>query len=285
MATDDKCKTCAASAGCSGEPGPECGEEKSLAGSLNDIKNVIAVMSGKGGVGKSSVAALLAAGLARQGYKVGLLDADITGPSIPRAFGIASGTRLQGTVFGLVPPTSKGGVKVMSINLLLPSEDDPVVWRGPLLAGAVKQFWNEVDWRDLDYLVVDMPPGTGDVPLTVLQSLPVTGLLLVTSPQDLVLMVVKKTFKMARKMNVTILGLVENMTAAICPHCGERIELFGAAQGADASSSLGIPLLAQLPWDPRLNEYMDQGRIEEYESAELVTLLENLEKQFAHTKN
>lgn len=275
MGNNEQCKTCPA-AGPGGCTSRECGEDKSLLGSFNDIKNVIAVMSGKGGVGKSSVTGLLAVGLSRQGYKVGVLDADITGPSIPKAFGISRGEGLKATQFGLIPPESGSGIKVMSINLLLPREDEPIIWRGPLIAGAVNQFWSEVDWRELDYLLVDMPPGTGDVPLTVLQNLPVTGLVIVTSPQDLVLMVVKKTIRMARKMNVRILGLVENMTGVICPHCGEKLELFGEPQGKRVAAAEGIPLLGEILWDARLNQMMDEGRIEEYEGEILPHLAEEL---------
>jgi len=281
---NEQCKTCAM-AGETGCTSQECGGEKSLLGCFNDIKNVIAVMSGKGGVGKSSVAGLLAVALAQQGNKVGVLDADITGPSIPRAFGIKSGEGLKVTQFGLIPPETKGGIKVMSINLLLPREDEPVIWRGPLIAGAVNQFWSEVDWRELDYLVVDMPPGTGDVPLTVLQSLPVTGLVIVTSPQDLVLMVVKKTINMAQKLKVPILGLVENMSYAVCPHCGEKLELFGEPQGEKVAAELGVPLLVQMTWDPELNQLMDEGRIEQYDKHVLADLAQNFQKQFAVRNN
>ncbi len=280
---DEHCKGCASftEGGCASQ---ECTEERSLAGSLNDVKNVIAVMSGKGGVGKSSIAGMLATALSRDGFSVGVLDADITGPSIPRAFGIQGG-KLQGTPFGLIPPESQGGIKVMSINLLLPNEDDPVIWRGPVISGAVKQFWDEVDWRELDYMVVDMPPGTGDVPLTVLQSLPVTGLVIVFSPQDLVMMVVKKTIKMAQKMNVPILGLVENMSYAVWSHCGERLDIFGKSTAQEAAKEMGIPLLAQLPWDPQLNRLMDEGRIEDCDEKLLTALIGNLKKQFGKLHN
>lgn len=240
-------------------------QEKALYGSLNDIKNVIAIMSGKGGVGKSSVTSLLACSLNRMGQKVGILDADITGPSQPRAFGLRF-PPIENADYGMVPPVTSTGIKMMSINFFLPNEDDPVIWRGPMLAGAISQFWNEVDWRDLDYLLLDLPPGTGDVPLTVMQTLPIDGLVVVTSPQDLVLMVVKKTIKMARKINVPILGLVENMSHAVCPHCDEKLFIFGEAQGAKVSQSLGIDFLGDLFWDLRLNQLVDKGRVEEYES-------------------
>jgi len=213
----------------------QCGQEveTSLLGALNDVRNVIVVMSGKGGVGKSSVTGLIASNLARAGNKVGVLDADITGPSQAKAFGISAG--LKATDYGIIPPQSKSGIKVISINFFLPNEDDPVIWRGPMLAGAVKQFWGEVDWRDLDYMVVDLPPGTGDVPLTVMQTLPVNGIVIVSSPQDLAYMVVKKTIKMAQKMSIPILGLVENMSYAICSHCNEKLA-FWPATGRTGSS-------------------------------------------------
>lgn len=193
-------------------------------------------------MGKSTVSSLLAVGLRQKGYQVGILDADITGPSIPKAFGIARSP--GGTPFGIQPPETSSGIKLMSINLLLPSEDDPVIWRGPLLAGGVKQFWEETDWRELDFMIVDLPPGTGDVPLTVLQSLPVTGVVTVSSPQDLVAMVVKKSIKMTQKLNKPIIGLVENMSSVVCPHCGNQLEVFGPSTGAEVAADMGIPYLA-----------------------------------------
>lgn len=264
----DVCKTCPSSQGCSSDPG-SCGDphvtEKSLLGALNNVKNVIVVMSGKGGVGKSSITALLASNLAKQGKKVGVLDADITGPSQPRAFGIKNHS-LRASEYGIIPPTTKLGIKLMSINFFLPNEDDPVVWRGPLLAGAVSQFWGEVDWRDLDYMIVDLPPGTGDVPLTVMQSLPVTGIVIVSSPQDLAFMVVKKTIKMTQKMNIPVIGLIENMSYAICTNCDEKLEIFGKSQGESVARETDIDFLGGLPWDAKLNEYIDSGRTEEYTS-------------------
>ncbi len=264
----DQCKTCASSEGCTMDPnscGEEHVEEASLLGALNKISNVIVVMSGKGGVGKSSVTALIASNLAKQGKKVGVLDADITGPSQPRAFGIKN-QDLRASEYGIIPPQTKSGIKLMSINFFLPNEDDPVVWRGPLLAGAVNQFWGEVDWRDIDYMIVDLPPGTGDVPLTVMQSLPVTGIVIVSSPQDLAFMVVKKAIKMTQKMNVPVIGLIENMSYAICTHCNEKLEIFGKSQGEQVAKETGIDFLGGLPWDAALNELIDQGRTEEYES-------------------
>ncbi|MBO8158485.1 Mrp/NBP35 family ATP-binding protein [Thermosyntropha sp.] len=273
----DQCKTCSSQNECTSNP-ENCGvgSEKSLLGTFNDIKNVIAVMSGKGGVGKSSVTGLIASTLAKMGKKVGVLDADITGPSQPKAFGISNEEGLKGSQFGIIPPVSKLGIKIMSINFFLPNEDDPVIWRGPLLAGAVNQFWGEVDWQDLDYMIVDLPPGTGDVPLTVMQSLPVNGIVIVSSPQDLAFMVVKKAIKMAKKMNIPILGLIENMSYAICPHCNEKIEIFGNSQGEKVAEEAGIDYLGALPWDSKLNMLVDQGKIEEYESAEIKMIVEKI---------
>lgn len=277
----EQCNSCSSKDGCSSSP-EQCGaeQEKSLLGANNNIKNVIVVMSGKGGVGKSSVTAMLASKLARAGKKVGVLDADITGPSQPRAFGIKGGN-IQSTEYGLVPPVSKLGIKVMSINFFLPNEDDPVIWRGPLLAGAVSQFWNEVNWGELDYMVVDLPPGTGDVPLTVMQSLPVTGIVIVSSPQDLAFMVVKKTIKMAQKMNVPIVGLIENMSYALCPHCNEKLEIFGKSQGAEVAKNTGIEFLGGLHWDAELTGLVDNGKVEQYESAEVNAVVDKLMQALA----
>lgn len=272
----EKCNTCPSKSGCSINPG-ECGvEENTLLGSLNNIRNVIVVMSGKGGVGKSSVTGLIASTLARAGKKVGVLDADITGPSQPKAFGIGKESGLHADQYGIIPPQSKSGIKIMSINFFLPNEDDPVIWRGPMLAGAVKQFWGETDWRDLDYMVVDLPPGTGDVPLTVMQTLPVSGIVIVSSPQDLASMVVKKTIKMAQKMNIPLLGLVENMRYAICSHCDEKLELFGKPQGEQVARESGIDYLGGLPWDSNFNALLDQGRIEDYESADMQIIVDKI---------
>ena len=248
---------------------------KNLVGSLNNINRVIAVMSGKGGVGKSTVTALIASILAKSGFKVGILDADITGPSQPRAFGLKN-VNLTGTDFGITPVLTRSGIKMMSTNFMLKEEDDPVIWRGPLLAGAVKQFWEEVDWQDLDYLVVDLPPGTGDVPLTVLQTLPVSGLVIVSSPQDLAYMVVQKAVKMANKIQTPILGLIENMSELICPQCNERLKIFGESQGEALAAKMNIDLLGGLPWDVRLNELVDQGKVEEYYTAEIAAIVEKI---------
>lgn len=237
--------------------------EKPIALQASEVKKVIAVMSGKGGVGKSSVTALLAVGLAKEGFKVGILDADITGPSIPRMLGLTE--RIRGSALGMVPPASRLGIKVMSMNLLLPQEDEPVIWRGPLIAGAVKQFWEEVFWGELDYLLVDLPPGTGDVPLTVMQSLPVSGIVVVSSPQELVQMVVKKAVQMAKKMGVPLLGLVENMSYVLCPNCQEAFEVFGPSRVEQIAESLGIRCLGRVPIDPDFNRLADAGRVEHYQ--------------------
>ncbi len=226
------------------------------------IRKVIAVMSGKGGVGKSTVAALLASEFARKGSTVGLLDADITGPSIPKLFGVKDSPLALGDQ--MVPETSKSGIRIMSLNLLLEHEEDPVIWRGPLLAGVVKQFWTDVIWGDVDFLVIDLPPGTGDVPLTVLQSLPVHGVVIVSTPQELAEMVVKKAVNMVRMMNVPILGLVENMSWVQCPKCGEKIEPFGPSRAAQIADSMKIELLGSLPLDPMVSSLGDRGAIEDY---------------------
>ncbi len=237
-------------------------QEPGVAEHLNQIGRVIAVMSGKGGVGKSLVAAMLALELNRRGERVGLLDADITGPSIPRMLGITE--RPQSSPVGIAPVRSRTGVHVMSINLLLPHEDDAVIWRGPLLSGAVKQFWGDVYWGTLDTLVVDLPPGTADVPLTVMQSLPVTGIVLVTSPQGLAGMVVRKAASMAEKLNVPVLGIVENMSRIRCPVCGTETELFGPSHLSAICEPLHVPVLGSIPLDPQIATLCDQGQIEEY---------------------
>jgi Mrp family chromosome partitioning ATPase len=233
-----------------------------VAAHLNQVERVIAVVSGKGGVGKSSVAAMLAVSWRREGKKVGVLDADITGPSIPTLFGM-HGAPPVGPV-GILPAESTTGIKIMSINLLLPREDEAVVWRGPLIGGAIRQFWGDVVWGDLDVLVVDLPPGTADASLTVMQSIPLNGLVLVTSPQDLAGMVVRKAASMANHLKVPILGLVENMSYIVCPHCGEQIDVFGPSQAAHSALQIGTPLLGRIPLDPELARRCDAGEIEEY---------------------
>ncbi len=223
----------------------------------SNIKHVIGVMSGKGGVGKSLVTGGLAATLAKQGYKVGILDADITGPSIPKMFGIKS--RAMQNELGILPAETDNGIKIMSINMLLEDSEAPVVWRGPVIAGAVKQFWSDVYWGELDYLFVDCPPGTGDVPLTVFQSLPIDGAVIVTSPQDLVSLIVKKAYNMATMMNVKVLGIVENMSYVKCPDCDKKIYIFGNSDSESIALSLGVPLLAQIPMDRDLSLAADNG--------------------------
>ena len=230
------------------------------ANALSKVKKVIAVMSGKGGVGKSLVTSLLAVLSARNGLKTAILDADITGPSIPKMFGVRD--RAMGCEDGIIPAESRTGIRMMSLNLLLEQDTDPVVWRGSLISGTVKQFWTDVIWGDVDYMFVDMPPGTGDVPLTVFQSLPVSGILIVTSPQELVSMIVEKAMNMAKMMNIPVLGLVENMSWIACPDCGRKIYPFGESHAARVAADHGIPLLAQLPMDPALAHQCDTGTIE-----------------------
>ena len=227
----------------------------------SNVKKVIGVVSGKGGVGKSLVTSLLAVAAAGTGKKAGILDADITGPSIPHAFGITEKAMSDGV--SIFPVASQGGVQVMSINLVLENERDPVLWRGALIASAVKQFWTDVAWGDLDYLFVDMPPGTGDVPLTVFQSLPVDGIVIVTSPQDLVSMVVEKAIRMAEKMGIPVLGIVENMSYVTCPDCGSKIRIFGTGHIEEIKSEHGIEKVAELPIDPQLAYLVDEGLVEE----------------------
>ena len=227
----------------------------------SSVKKVIGVVSGKGGVGKSMTSALLACAMARRGYHCGILDADITGPSIPKLFGIHG--RAMADDKGCWPIQSRMGIDVMSINLLVENEEDPVVWRGPVIAGAVKQFWTDVVWKDVDFLFVDMPPGTGDVPLTVFQSLPIEGIVIVTSPQDLVSMIVGKAVNMAAQMQIPVLGLVENMSYAVCPHCGEHIHVFGESKLAEVAAGYGLPVLGTLPIDPAIAAACDKGTFED----------------------
>jgi Mrp family chromosome partitioning ATPase len=237
--------------------------EKGSAEDLNHIRHVIAVMSGKGGVGKSLVSGLLAIALRRQGHEVGILDADITGPSIPKMF-FPNGARLGYSPMGPTPPQTQTGIRVMSINLLLDQEDRAVVWRGPLVSGAIKQFWGDIYWGSLDYLVVDLPPGTSDASLTVMQSLPMSGIVLVSSPQDLAGMVVRKAAYMAQQMHTPILGLIENMSYFECPDTGKRHDLFGPSHAEETARRLGVPFLGRLPIDPEIARLCDVGLIEEY---------------------
>ena len=245
---------------------------------LSSVKHVIGVVSGKGGVGKSLVTSMLAVAMQRAGYHAAILDADITGPSIPRAFGLRN-VEVTGNEDGMFPPESKTGIQIMSLNLLVDEESKPVVWRGPVIAGTVKQFWSEVIWNDVDFMFVDMPPGTGDVPLTVFQSLPLDGIVIVGSPQELVSMIVEKAVNMAKLMNIPILGLVENMSYFVCPDCGKKIPVYGEG-GIDAlAKAHGLPVLEKLPIDPKLAHMCDTGTIElmqEEYMQEAVRILEAL---------
>jgi len=250
--------------------------------SMNRVDRVVAVLSGKGGVGKSSVAALLAVALRRRGKPIGVLDADITGPSIPRMFGLHQ-PPVMGSV-GILPAKTGTGIEVMSINLLLSNEDEAVIWRGPLISSAIKQFWGEVVWGDLDYLIVDLPPGTSDASLTVMQSIPLSGLVLVTSPQDLAGMVVRKAARMAQHMGAPILGVVENMSYITCPKCGEKIEVFGPSQVLHTTAQLGVPLLGRLPLDPELARRCDAGEIEEYGAELFEPIAEKVAERVPATK-
>ena len=252
--------------------GESCGERKqeSLLAQLHTkskVQKVIAVVSGKGGVGKSTVTSLLATAVARTGKRVGILDADITGPSIPKAFGVSECSAADED--GIYPAVTEKGMQIMSINLLLDNERDPVLWRGPIIAGAVKQFWTDVIWEDVDYLFVDMPPGTGDVPLTVFQSLPIDGIIVVTTPQELVSMIVAKAVKMAHMMHVPVLGLVENYSYFRCPDCGGAHPIFGTSHIDEIAVEYHLPVLARLPIDPKLAAACDAGQIESAEFGEL----------------
>ena len=259
--------------------GSDCADRKaeSLLAKLNvrsTVKKVIAVVSGKGGVGKSTVTSMLAVAMARRGKRTAVLDADITGPSAPTAFGV---TQCQGAnEDGLYPALSRSGIQVMSINLLLDNNTDPVVWRGPVIAGAVKQFWTDVIWEDVDYMFVDMPPGTGDVPLTVFQSLPVDGIVIVTSPQDLVGMIVSKAVKMANMMHIPVLGFVENYSYLECPDCGKKIEVFGKSHLEEVAKSFDLPVLAKLPIDPKVAVAFDNGLMETVPTDNLSAVVEKV---------
>ncbi len=259
MADEKKCDK----QGCTGDCS-SCTHAKSEPTSLleplnqySNIKRVIGVVSGKGGVGKSLVTGGLASTLAKEGYKIGILDADITGPSIPKMFGIK--TRAMQNELGILPAETDNGIKIMSVNMLLEDTAAPVVWRGPVIAGAVKQFWSDVYWGELDYLLIDCPPGTGDVPLTVFQSIPLNGIVIVTSPQDLVSLIVKKAYNMAKMMNVEVLGIAENMSYVKCPDCASEIHIFGTGKSETIADELGVPLLAKIPMDRDLAVAADNG--------------------------
>ena len=245
----------------------------------SSVKKVIGVVSGKGGVGKSLVTSLLAVKMNGKGFKTAILDADITGPSIPKAFGISGDvgmTQIDGANL-MVPATSSTGIQILSANLLLDHDTDPVIWRGPVIAGAVKQFWSETLWKDIDYMLVDMPPGTGDVPLTVFQSLPVDGIVIVTSPQELVSMIVGKAVNMAKKMDIPILGIVENMSYLECPDCGKKISVFGESHIDDVAAEYEIPVLAKIPIWPKTARMVDEGSIEYLEETWLDEAASKLE--------
>ncbi|MBR5786050.1 MAG: Mrp/NBP35 family ATP-binding protein [Clostridia bacterium] len=265
------CSNC--SANCSSRQ-PESLLEKPHVGS--DIKKVIAVVSGKGGVGKSLVTSLMAVNMRRKDYQTAILDADITGPSIPKAFGLKE--KATGDEAGIYPVLTKTGIKTMSLNLLLENETDPVVWRGPIIAGTVKQFWTDVIWEDVDFMFVDMPPGTGDVPLTVFQSLPICGIIIVTSPQELVSMIVEKAVNMANLMNIPVLGIVENMSYYVCPDCGKEHKIYGESHIDEIAAKHNIPLVAKIPIDGKLTVACDKGTIELFENDALDKLADALEK-------
>ncbi len=254
------CSSCTAN--CSSKDKRKSGIEREPANKYSKVKKVIGVVSGKGGVGKSLVTSLLATAVKRNGYSVGILDADVTGPSIPKAFGLNG--LCEGNGEGIFPQLTKTGIEVMSVNLLLEDVTSPVIWRGPVIAGTVKQFWTDVIWNEVDFMFVDMPPGTGDVPLTVFQSLPVDGIIIVTSPQELVSLVVEKAVNMANMMNIPILGFVENYSYFMCSDCGKKHEIFGRSNAVQLSEKFGKPILAQIPFNSELAEKCDNGDIESY---------------------
>ena len=242
----------------------------------SSVKKVIGVVSGKGGVGKSLTTSLLASFAQKQGLSVGIMDADITGPSIPKMFGVTE--RLTGDENGIIPVLSPTGIQMVSMNLLLDEETMPVIWRGMVISGTVMQFWTDVIWTDVDLLFIDMPPGTGDVPLTVFQSIPLAGIVIVTTPQDLVKMVVEKAVNMANIMNVPVLGLVENMSYLSCPDCGKKIEVFGHSKAKGIAAEYGIPSIARMPLDPNIAKFADEGRIEDYDGSALQDVFAEIEK-------
>ena len=272
MGCTHDCSNC--SSNCSSKEIP-----KEQLNQLSSVKRVIGVVSGKGGVGKSIVTSMLAVLMQRKGYKTAILDADITGPSIPRNFGIKENATSNGEY--LIPVASKTGIDVMSVNLLLTDETKPVVWRGPVIAGTVKQFWTDVVWDEVDYMFIDMPPGTGDVPLTVFQSIPVDGIVIVTTPQDLVSMIVEKATKMAQMMNVPVIGIVENMSYIKCPDCGKKIYMFGEEKSNKVAEKYGYQVLGKLPMDGKLASLCDKGIIELMENDYLDKAAETIEKNLA----
>jgi len=261
------CSTC--SSNCSSK---EKNSLKEQPHELSSVKHIIAVVSGKGGVGKSLVTSMLAVNMQRLGYKTAILDADITGPSIPKAFGLKK--QVEGDNLGMIPPTTTSGIDIMSVNLMLEDETRPVVWRGPVIAGAVKQFWTDTIWHDIDYMFIDCPPGTGDVPLTVFQSIPIDGIVIVSSPQELVSMIVSKAAHMAQMMEIPVYGLVENMSYVKCPDCGKEIKVFGESHIDEIAESFGYDLLARIPMDPKLTALVDKGWIEMMDNNYLETAAE-----------
>lgn len=273
---------CSSASSCSRESCEGCPSKGSAPQSMieelnpfSSVKKVIGVVSGKGGVGKSFVTASLATAMRKQGYEVGILDADITGPSIPKMFGVHGPA--EGNDMGLFPIPGQDGTKIMSLNLLMEDEEAPVVWRGPVIASTVKQFWHDVYWGDLDYLFVDMPPGTGDVPLTVFQSLPVDGIVIVTSPQELVQLIVKKAIHMAEMMNIPVLGLVENYSFLKCPDCGKEIKLFGESHIDEVAAEIGLPVLGKMPLDPEYAKMVDEGNFHKIENPYLEEAIKKVE--------
>ena len=267
----EACSSCAHAGSCKSKKE----DMKAPAHPYSQVKKVIGVVSGKGGVGKSMVTASLARLAISQGYTVGILDADITGPSIPKMYGVHESA--VGNEEGMFPCIAKDGTKIMSVNLLLERESDPVIWRGPIIAGVVTQFWTDVMWGDLDFLFVDMPPGTGDVPLTVFQSLPVDGVVIVTSPQDLVQMIVEKAYNMAKQMNIPVLGIVENYSYLECPECGKRISVFGESHIDEIAENLGTEVLGKMPIDPQLAEIVEQEKFYEAENKYLTNIIERFQ--------
>lgn len=255
----EQCESCAKAGNCPSQNGPQSFLEE--ANPFSDIKKVIGVVSGKGGVGKSFVTGSLAVELTKKGYKVGILDADITGPSIQKMFGIKG--QVDADENGIYPKQTDGGIKVMSINMLLDSEDTPVIWRGPVLAGVVKQFWTDVIWGELDVLLVDLPPGTGDVPLTVFQSIPLNGIVIVTSPQSLVKMIVKKAANMAEQMNIDVLGIIENYSYIVCPDCGKKLDVFGKSSIDEVAAEMKLDVLGKMPINTEDALKADEGKFEE----------------------
>jgi Mrp family chromosome partitioning ATPase len=253
--------------------------EQNMTSQVNHVRHVLAVTGGKGGVGKSLVSAMAAVELARRGLKVGILDADITGPSIPRLFGLTA--RPESSMVGIIPPETATGIKIISMNLFLDDSGQSVIWRGPLLTSTIKQFWTEVAWGDLDVLIVDLPPGTADVPLTAFQSLPVDGVLLVTTPQELANMIVEKAASLAKQMHKPILGIVENMAMVTCPHCGEAFELFGRSHAKELADRIGAPVLARLPIDPTVAALADTGHVEDVKMAAFAPVTEALAEYVA----